>query len=235
MRVNEIIKPIEEGPNDPHIFKAVFLAGGPGSGKSFVAGKMLSGTGLKTVNSDDIYEYLMKKKDMDMSDPEVIASPDGQATRNKAKDLTNKRQGDISTGKGGYLEGRLGLIIDGTGKDVAKVSKASEQLKALGYDTMMLFVNTSEDVAQERNKQRARSIPSEMVSKMWRQVQNNLMKFQQVFGAANFHVVDNSGGLEDPERKENFLEVTRAIDKFLMKAPQNRMAQQWLADKKKSK
>ena len=235
MRVNEIIKPIEEGPNDPHIFKAVFLAGGPGSGKSFVAGKMLSGTGLKTVNSDDIYEYLMKKKDMDMSDPEVIASPDGQATRNKAKDLTNKRQGDITTGKGGYLEGRLGLIIDGTGKDVAKVSKASEQLKALGYDTMMLFVNTSEDVAQERNKQRARSIPSEMVSKMWRQVQNNLMKFQQVFGAANFHVVDNSGGLEDPERKENFLEVTRAIDKFLMKAPQNRMAQQWLADKKTSK
>ena len=235
MRVNEIIKPIEEGPNDPHIFKAVFLAGGPGSGKSFVAGKMLSGTGLKTVNSDDIYEYLMKKKDMDMSDPEVIASPDGQATRNKAKDLTNKRQGDITTGKGGYLEGRLGLIIDGTGKDVAKVSKASEQLKALGYDTMMLFVNTSEDVAQDRNKQRARSIPSEMVSKMWRQVQNNLMKFQQVFGAANFHVVDNSGGLEDPERKENFLEVTRAIDKFLMKAPQNRMAQQWLSDKKKSK
>lgn len=235
MRVNEIVKPIEEGPNDPHIFKAVFLAGGPGSGKSFVAGKMLSGTGLKTVNSDDIYEYLMKKKDMDMSDPEVIASPDGQATRNKAKDLTNKRQGDITTGKGGYLEGRLGLIIDGTGKDVAKVSKASEQLKALGYDTMMLFVNTSEDVAQERNKQRARSIPSEMVSKMWRQVQNNLMKFQQVFGAANFHVVDNSGGLEDPERKENFLEVTRAIDKFLMKAPQNRMAQQWLADNKKSK
>lgn len=235
MRVNEIIEPIEEGPNDPHIFKAVFLAGGPGSGKSFVAGKMLSGTGLKTVNSDDIYEYLMKKKDMDMSDPDVIASPDGQATRNKAKDLTNKRQGDITTGKGGYLEGRLGLIIDGTGKDVAKVSKASEQLKALGYDTMMLFVNTSEDVAQERNKQRARSIPSEMVSKMWRQVQNNLMKFQQVFGAANFHVVDNSGGLEDPERKENFLEVTRAIDKFLMKAPQNRMAQQWLSDKKKSK
>ena len=232
MKIQDLL---HEGPNDPHIFKAVFLAGGPGSGKSFVAGKMLSGTGLKTVNSDDIYEYLMKKKDMDMSDPEVIASPDGQATRNKAKDLTNKRQGDITTGKGGYLEGRLGLIIDGTGKDVAKVSKASEQLKALGYDTMMLFVNTSEDVAQERNKQRARSIPSEMVSKMWRQVQNNLMKFQQIFGAANFHVVDNSGGLEDPERKENFLEVTRAIDKFLMKAPQNRMAQQWLSDKKKSK
>ena len=233
MRIEEITS-IEEGPNDPHIFKAVFLAGGPGSGKSFVAGKMLRGTGLKTVNSDEIYEYLMTKKGMDMSDPEVIASKDGQETRNKAKDLTNKRQGDLESGRGGYLQGRLGLIIDGTGKDVQKVAATSEKLKALGYETMMLFVNTSEDVAQERNQKRARSIPAEMVSKMWRAVQNNLMKFQQVFGAANFHVVDNSGGLEDPERKENFLEVTRAIDKFLMKSPSSRQAKEWLASHKKS-
>ena len=232
MHVNEIIKPVEEGVNDPHIFKAVFLAGGPGSGKSFVANKMLSGTGLKTVNSDDIYEYLMKKKDMDMADPSVIASPAGQETRNKAKDLTNKRQGDITTGKGGYLEGRLGLIIDGTGKDVAKVAKASEQLKNLGYDTMMLFVNTSEDVAQKRNTQRARSIPADMVTNMWKQVQQNLMKFQQLFGAGNFHIVDNSGGLEDPDRKANFLEVDRAIDKFLMSPPRDRRAKQWMQDQK---
>jgi dephospho-CoA kinase len=233
MRIDEITS-IEEGPNDPHIFKAVFLAGGPGSGKSFVAGKMLRGTGLKTVNSDEIYEYLMTKKGMDMSDPEVIASKDGQETRNKAKDLTNKRQGDLESGRGGYLQGRLGLVIDGTGKDVQKVAATSEKLKALGYETMMLFVNTSEDVAQERNQKRARSIPAEMVSKMWRAVQNNLMKFQQVFGAANFHVVDNSGGLEDPERKENFLEVTRAIDKFLMKSPSSPQAKEWLASHKKS-
>jgi len=233
MRIDEITS-IEEGPNDPHIFKAVFLAGGPGSGKSFVAGKMLRGTGLKTVNSDEIYEYLMTKKGMDMSDPEVIASKDGQETRNKAKDLTNKRQGDLESGRGGYLQGRLGLVIDGTGKDVQKVAATSEKLKALGYETMMLFVNTSEDVAQERNQKRARSIPAEMVSKMWRAVQNNLMKFQQIFGAANFHVVDNSGGLEDPERKENFLEVTRAIDKFLMKSPSSPQAKEWLASHKKS-
>jgi len=233
MRIDEITS-IEEGPNDPHIFKAVFLAGGPGSGKSFVAGKMLRGTGLKTVNSDEIYEYLMTKKGMDMSDPEVIASKDGQETRNKAKDLTNKRQGDLESGRGGYIQGRLGLVIDGTGKDVQKVAATSEKLKALGYETMMLFVNTSEDVAQERNLKRARSIPSEMVSKMWRAVQNNLMKFQQIFGAANFHVVDNSGGLEDPERKENFLEVTRAIDKFLMKSPSSPQAKEWLASHKKS-
>ena len=227
MRLHDLFETtIQEGPNDPHIFKAVFLAGGPGSGKSYVAGKMLGGTGLKTVNSDDIYEYLAQKQDLDLGNPDVVASPAGQEAREKAKALTNKRQNL-------YLDGRLGLVLDGTGKDVAKVAKANEQLKSMGYETMMLFVNTSEAVAQERNKQRARSVPAEMVKKMWHAVQQNIMKFQQLFGAAYFHVVDNSGGLEDPERKENFLEVQRAINGFLNSPPQSHIAKKWLQDNKK--
>lgn len=228
MKIHDILEQqIEEGPNDPHIFKAVFLAGGPGSGKSYVASKLLSGTGLKSVNSDEIYEYLADKQGLDLGNPEVVASPQGQETRNRAKELTAKRENL-------YLDGRLGLIIDGTGKDVAKVAKASKALKELGYDTMMLFVNTSEEVAQQRNAARARSVPAEMVSKMWQAVQQNLMKFQQLFGASNFHVVDNSGGLEDPDRKQNFVEVTRAIDKFLNTAPTMPAARNWLNDQKKS-
>ena len=221
MRIEEIIS-LEEGPNDPHIFKAVFMAGGPGSGKSFVASKLLVGTGLKTVNSDDIFEYLMKKQDMPL-DPETIGSPEGQAVRNKAKAMAKGKEHVL-------IDGRIGLIIDGTGKDVDKVRKASTKLEELGYDTMMLFVNTSEEVAQERNLQRPRSIPAEMVTKMWRQVQDNLMKFQQIFGAANFHVVDNSGGLEDPDRAENIKTVEKAIDKFLVTPPSKRQAKAWLAN-----
>ena len=227
MYVNEIIKPVEEGVNDPHIFKAVFLAGGPGSGKSFVSNKMLSGTGLRTVNSDDIYEYMMTKAGKELT-PDDIYSDEGQEIRNRAKQITKNKEAS-------HIEGRLGLVIDGTGKDVAKVQKANEQLKSLGYETMMLFVNTSEDVAQERNVQRARSLPKEQVTKMWQAVQQNLMKFQQLFGAGNFHIVDNSGGLEDPDRKANFLEVDKAIDKFLTSAPTDRRAKKWIADQKSSK
>ena len=53
---------MSEGVNDPHIFKAVFMAGGPCSGKSFVAQKLLGGTGLRPVNSDEVYEYLLKRR-----------------------------------------------------------------------------------------------------------------------------------------------------------------------------
>ena len=216
----ENTQPIEEGPNDPHIFKAIFLAGGPGSGKSFVSSKLLGGTGLRVVNSDDIYEYLMNKQNLAL-DPETIFSPQGQEIRGKAKELTKKRRGH-------YLDGRIGIIVDGTGKDVGKVEKEAEKLRELGYDTMMLFVNTSLDVAQERNMQRDRKIDPKQVEKMWNAVQQNIMSFQQVFGSANFHVVDNSGGLEDPNRAKQFDQVYREIQKFINTPPKSRAARAWL-------
>ena len=224
MLVNEIINnQLSEGPNDPHIFKAVFMAGGPGSGKSYVAGKLLSAAdfGLKKINSDDIYEYLAKKDDIDLSDPDQVYSDRGQQVRNRAKELTMSKQAL-------HLHGRLGLIIDGTGKDPDKVKKQSDDLKQMGYDTMMLFVNTSEEVAQERSLQRDRRLPSGVVNKMWNQVQGNIMKFQQIFGAGKFFVVDNSGGLEDPNRKENFENVETEIRKFIKTPPASPIAKRWM-------
>ena len=228
MKIHDILERlIDEGPNDPAIFKAVFLAGGPGSGKSYVASKILSGLGLKPVNSDDIYEYLADKQSIDIGDPEEIASVKGQEVRDRAKQLTDKRQNI-------YIDGRIGLIIDGTGKDVQKVKEQSLKLKELGYETMMLFVNTNLDIAQERNTQRKRMVPPEMVDDMWRKVQENLMKFQQVFGAKDFHVVDNSGGLEDPERRENFDNVYKRVRAFIDSPPTGHIAKTWL-DSQKSK
>ena len=218
---------LQEGVNDPHIFKAVFLAGGPGSGKSFVANNLLGGTGLRTVNSDDVYEYMMQKQGLDL-DPDTIASPQGQEIRNNAKTLTDNR---LHT----YLKGRIGLVIDGTGKDVAKYQKQFEKLGALGYDSMMIFVNTSEDVAQQRNSERKRSIPANMVTKMWNTVQNNLMKFQQVFGASRFHIIDNSGGLEDLDRKDNFDKVYNETQRFLNTPPNRRSAQRWIQQQQKAR
>ena len=51
---------LQEGVYDPNIFKAFFLAGGPGSGKSYVVRKTTGGTGLKTVNSDNAFEKFLK-------------------------------------------------------------------------------------------------------------------------------------------------------------------------------
>jgi Predicted kinase len=227
MKIFEVTQPLEEGPNDPHIFKAVFMAGGPGSGKSYVASKLFKGTGLRMINSDEIYEYMMGKEKLPL-DPDTIFSPRGQEIRDKAKQITKRKQSS-------HLDGRLGLTIDGTGKDVGKIAKANEMLRELGYDTIMLFVNTSLEVAQDRNLQRPRSLDPKQVDKMWNAVQQNIMAFQQVFGSANFYVVDNSGGLEDPDRAKNFNQVDKNIRKFLSSPPSNRAATKWIADQKSSK
>jgi predicted kinase len=178
-------------------------------------------TGLRTINSDDIYEFLAKKDDIDLKDPDQVYSDKGQDVRNRAKELTGKRQ-DM------YLKGKLGLIIDGTGKDVEKISKTKAGLEGLGYDTMLIFVNTSEEVALDRNSQRDRRLPDNEVTTMWKKVQDNIMKFQQVFGSKDFHIVDNSGGLEDPNRKENFNNVYKAIQKFVNTAPTKPLAKSWM-------
>ena len=109
----EHIKEIDEGVNDPAIFKAIFLAGGPGSGKTFIVGKTgLTSLGFRVVNSDTAFENALKKAGLEMN-PDNIFSIKGQGIRDKAKELTAKQQGL-------YIKGRLGLVIDGTGKDSRK-------------------------------------------------------------------------------------------------------------------
>lgn len=220
MRIFEVIEPLNEGPNDPNIFKAVFMAGGPGSGKSYIADKLLGGyPGLKTLNSDDIYEFLLSKAGLSTS-PEDIYSPKGQDIRsNRAKPAYNELDAL-------YKTGRLGMIIDGTGKDVAKISKLKSRLDALGYDTMMLFVNTDIDTAQERNLMRTRSLPSDEVQKMWSAVQNNIGRFQGMFGN-DLVIFDNS---EDEDDDDAIRFADKKIRAFLSQPVRKKQALDWLAN-----
>ena len=62
---------LDEGVNDPGIFKAIILAGGPGSGKSHVAQKLgLKTLGLKVVNSDTHFERNLKKANLSLQMPD---------------------------------------------------------------------------------------------------------------------------------------------------------------------
>ena len=226
---------LEEGRNDPGILKAFFMAGGPGSGKSYVAGELFAlpkgedlGTvsydnGLKLVNSDKNFEYLLKKANIDMAelmDLKNKAPEEWQKAmqiRNRAKRMTSNMQ-DM------YIQGRLGMIIDGTGKNYKKIEGQVERLRSLGYDCYMVFVNTSLAVAQERNAARARKLPKDMVTKMWEEVQQNIGKFQRLFKSKRFEIVDNSEyGNSMPIDL-----VSKEIRKFMGQPVSNPIGKQWL-------
>ena len=179
---------LQEGVYDPNILKAFFLAGGPGSGKSYVVKRGTGGLGLKIVNSDDVFEKYLKDAGLSMKMPKSEEEPRDKL-RDKAKSVTKSRMTN-------YVEGRLGLIIDGTGKEYDKIAKQATQLKQLGYDVHMIFVNTSLETALERNAKRDRTVPRSIATKSWKTVQSNMGKFSQYF-RQNFIVVDNNDSDED--------------------------------------
>ena len=215
---------LQEGLNDPNIFKAFFLAGGPGSGKSYVVRKTTGGTGLKIVNSDDAFEKLLKDAGLSLKMPPEEEEP-RDVQRKRAKVLTKKREKN-------YVEGRIGLIIDGTGKDYDKIAAQSIYLKRLGYDTHMIFVNTSLDTALERNAKRDRSVPESIAVKSWKDVQSNIGKFSQHF-RQNFIVVDNNDSSKDDGQVFN--DVFKQIRGLLKKKVTSPIAKQWVMQQMKDR
>ena len=212
---------LQEGVYDPNILKAFFLAGGPGSGKSYVVKRTTGGLGMKIVNSDDAFEKLLKDAGLSLKMP-----PEEEESREKvrvrAKEITAKR-------KANYIEGRLGLIIDGTGREYDRISKQARELEGLGYDTHMIFVNTSIDVALERNAKRARSVPTSIVVNSWKATQANIGKFQNLFGN-NFIILDNNDADEDM-----MLQIFKRVRKLANKKVQNHRGKAWIANELRMK
>ena len=209
---------LQEGVYDPNIFKAFFLAGGPGSGKSFVVRKTTGGLGLRIVNSDVTFEKLIKDADIDLDFRNM--SPEREKERDviraKAKAITQRQQSNL-------IAGRLGLVIDGTGKEYDNLSSQATGLRNLGYETYMIFVNTSLDTALDRNNKRRRKLPADIVKDSWNGVQKNIGKFQNYFGSKNFIIVDNNKADEDV-----FNKVFKVIRKLATKKVTNYIATSWI-------
>lgn len=239
--VKEITEPIlNEGVNDPGILKAVFLAGGPGSGKSFAASQLfgipskmnVSAYGLKMINQDAELERMLKKYGfgLDLDDmPEELfrqlTDPDYEdysGMRSRAKELTADR-------KKMYMNGRLGMIIDGTGHKFKKIKEQKKELEEIGYDCYMVFVHTDLEVAQKRNMERARKLNPEIVENSWNEVQANKIYFQGLFGGANFLMVDNSKTLSPKQATKKFnMLVKKGIGSFIKKPVKNYRGKKWI-------
>ena len=219
---------ITEGVYDPSIFKAFFLAGGPGSGKSWVSARALSGMGLKVINSDRAFESKLKKEKMSV---DFATHDEKQIIKRDKIRSQSKRVAGMQLNMA--LEGRLGIIIDSTARDVEKISSQAANLRAIGYDIHMVFVNTSLEVALERNKTRPRVLPDAIVINSHKQIQKNMGRLQRIFGVRNFVVVDNNEIAQDVNPT-----VHKRIRGMVNRAPTSYQAVRWIhreLDKRKRK
>ena len=121
------------------------------------------------------------------------------------------------------LEGRLGIIIDRTARDVEKIQMNAKNLRKIGYDIHMVFVNTSLDVALERNRNRPRRLPDAVIIDSHRQIQKNMGRLQRIFGGRNFLVIDNNKSSEDVNPM-----VHKTIRSMIDIAPTSYQAVKWI-------
>ena len=226
MKTYEEIRYLQEGLYDPNIFKVFFLAGGPGSGKTFVTRAAFGGSGLKMINSDNAFEMALKRNNLSLKMPEDEAEA-RDIVRARAKATTGNML-DLA------IKGRLGMIVDGTGRDYDKINQQKALLQSLGYDCYMIFVNTSLDVALARNAQRERSVPEYITRKSWTAVQANIGKFQNLFGIGNMIIIDNSK--DDKELTTIVMnKCSKAVSRLLRNKIKSYTAKRWMATERKLK
>jgi dephospho-CoA kinase len=227
---NDFEELLVEGVHDKGIFKAVFLAGGPGSGKDYVLDNTLSGHGLTEINSDKALEFLMDKEKLDKTMPDDEEKQRNEV-RNKAKSMTELRQRLA-------LQGRNGLIINGTGDDYEKIKRIKEKLETLGYETSMVTVNTRDEVSQQRNVERGqrggRTVPEKIRKQKWEAVQAARPKLAELF-KDNYIEFDNSEDLRSSHpdvvkaKKDEMMSLFKGFQKFVSKPPKNESAKNWIA------
>ena len=226
---------LTEGVNDKSIFKAVFLAGGPGSGKDYVLDNTLAGHGLTEINSDKALEFLMDKEGLDKQMPENEKEA-RDFVRGRAKNITELKQRLA-------LTGRNGLIVNGTGDDHEKVKRIKTALENLGYDTSMIMVNTDNEVSAQRNIERGqrggRTVPENIRREKWEAVQNARPELAKLFGD-RYSEYDNSEDLRTaaPEvvkaKKDEMLELYKGVKEFIAQQPSSPAAEEWIAKEMQS-
>ena len=233
---------LSEGVYDKGIFKAVFMAGGPGSGKSYMAQNLfgipekanVSVGGLRTVNSDKQFMYMLKKYGFDPTQlaqyPDDVFKELGAPMKHGGTGLRDVAQELRVIEKQGYMQGKQGMIIDSTGSNFQKVKKQKKELEDAGYDTYMVFVNTSLEVAKQRNQERTRRLPEDILVKSWKDTRRNMGGLKALFGK-NFALVHNDKHLDDDEARHKFANLTKNYANKWINGPiKNPKAKQWIKD-----
>ena len=201
MKINEIL----EGPHDPYQYKAIFFAGSPGAGKTYVARKLADTFhGLKQVNMDIWFKRLMTKKNLSWKMPPE-EEPEREKQRQRSKELVAKQQQS-------YTDSGLGLLIDSTGRILGTVRRIKDELEDKGYETTMIFVNTDLETALRRNKERERTLPDKLIHQNFEIIEQRLGEYQRMFN--DVHIINNSESTQDT-MPDQIAQVEKNIRKFL--------------------
>ncbi|MBL0236015.1 MAG: hypothetical protein IPQ02_05205 [Saprospiraceae bacterium] len=222
MKLNELIQEVfADGRYDPNIFKAIYIVGASEASKLYMIDKLaLTLYGLKLVETDAAFTDVLKKitDTLNLAHINDAVEVIGPVSK-KVKDITYR-----SLDK--YVEGRIGLIISGTASDISTIKKHYTQLKEVGYDQYVIFVNTNLETTLKLNiANAAPSIPEDITIIKWHRHSSQMGMLFSVFGN-KYGIIDNSEGVDITKNIQNAqITVTRWIN-----APLTYVAKLWIQE-----
>jgi predicted kinase len=178
-------------------FKAIFVTGGPGSGKDIIIREAIAESKIVELNFIQAQEYLADK----------------QKLSERTSDF--RREG---------IRNRGPLIINGPADDKDRIAYIKEELEELGYDTMMIFVETTNETSKERNSLLSRMVVESVRQDKWLKSQQNTKYFQESF--TDCITFDNTGNLDTKEEDIHF--VYEKTNVFLDSGTLGETAEDWL-------
>ena len=165
--------------------KAIFVTGGPGSGKDVIIREILEHVDITEVNHMQAYNYLADKKKL----------------FEKSNDFRRET-----------IRNHYPIIINAPADDIERISYIKEELEEFGYNTLMVFVNTTDRVSKERNERLSRMMFESVRHSRWSTSQNNKTLYKDTF--ESFIQIDNNDSIEKIE--ENIELTYKKINKFLV-------------------
>lgn len=204
---------MSESIEDKGIFKAVFMAGTPGSGKSYVIKRINSGVIEPRIVNTDIWTEWFGDG----------GSVDWKEYGGRIK-LLSKKQLSL------YLNSLLPLWVDGTSGNPPAMMRRNGILKSLGYDTAMIWIDTPLEDALERNRNRKRVVDEDMIKRMYDKVSS--LKPYYVSEFSNFtEILNGEGELID----KTIISAYRKMEKFFNSPIQNPIGKEFEDTMRKNK
>lgn len=202
---NDTRKGMGVGTNESRgMFKAIFITGGPGSGKDIIIRESIAESKITEISASQAFDFLADKNNLGTANEDY---------RFKA------------------IQNRGPLVISGPSDNTDRILYIKEELEELGYEAFMVFVNTTDEISKDRNRSLSRVMQEDVRQEKWNLAQENMKylydKFDS-FMSFNNTVDMKSGDILQIEQKESELtEILDATNWFLDK-PQTLIAEEWM-------
>lgn len=189
---------LNESINDVGRFKAIFIIGLPGAGKSYTIKQLSGKVAPRIVNTDRAVEFMAKKSGKMASGENWLSDFRDSSVRITTGSLKN------------YINGMLPLFVDGTSNDLSNIQHRIGILESLGYDVGVIYVHADLDVAIERAEKRAaqakRQVDRKFIEHVFSQSEENA---SYLMSKVDFSKrIDNNGeGLDDAFMRKLFAET----------------------------